>query len=153
MGYELVGLGKWGEGVDPSPIFCYTVEVKERGKLTMRTKIRFSGNVYRVNYLCSSFSAPSPKSQLWVIGNEYGPSHLITANSLDGAYGEYLDSLTPIPEDEVPEAYGVITLEGLTSEEQDELSLVDGYEYMPNAGGSTGIVNVGLYVWIHKVSK
>jgi len=109
----------------------------------MQTKIRFNDKVVQVKYVCSSSSAPSILSRMWVIGNEFGPTHLVTAESFDEAWDEFLDDLEPISEDEVPEAYGLFYFEG----PQDDLELEEGYEFKPNGSGGTGIVYPGIYAW------
>ena len=109
-----------------------------------KTKIRFNGKVTRVNYVCST-SVPSPDSRLWIIGNEFGPTHLVKAESFDEAWDEFLDDLEPIPEDEVPEAYGLLFY--IPEDYQDDLQLEEGYEFKPNGSGGTGIVYPGIYAW------
>jgi hypothetical protein len=119
----------------------------------MNVKIRFNGDVVKVRYLCGSFAVPSPKSKLWIIGDEFGPTHLITADNVDKAYGKYLDDQIPISEDEATEAFGVDSFLDLTPNELESLELKEGIEYLPKATGTSGIDNVGYYVWIKELLK
>jgi len=67
---------------------------------------------------------------------------IVRALSWHGAWETVEDEiLTPIPEEDVPEAYGFDTLEELQAAEDPDL--VEGYSYQPNATGS-GIVQHDL---------
>jgi len=88
--------------------------------------------------------------QLYVAGFEYGPVIVIRAGSFEDAWGIWVDETTPIDPDEVNEAYGLDEWEQIV--DFDQLDLVDGYEYQPNATG-TGIVNMGEYAWIEPLTK
>lgn len=101
------------------------------------TRVRCAGQTWPVQYICGSYAVPGRGSKLFLIGNEYGPAALITANSSDEAWGEWLDSLPPISDAEMEDAF-----EGVT--------LFEGYEHQPNATG-TGVVDVGHHAWIRQI--
>jgi len=91
--------------------------------------------------------------KLFVIGNEFGATHLVTAYDACSAWEEWLDEQPTIPDDEVREAYGFDTQEamGKAREDDNPIELIEGYEYQANCTG-TGIVNVDHYTWISEAT-
>jgi hypothetical protein len=75
--------------------------------------------------------------KLWVYGDEFGATHVVRAQSSDDALDCIYDLLTPIPEDELDEAFP----------EGPEGDLAEGYQFQSNATG-TGIVFPGFYEWL-----
>jgi hypothetical protein len=112
---------------------------------------------------------------LFLLGHEFGPTHLIRASSFDDAWEAWVDSQNTVAEDDLWEAYGFDSedsykafnlLFGQDLKEQawviakadgiegcgvtvpnDYPLLAEGYEYQSNASG-TGIVEVGHYAWV-----
>ena len=69
---------------------------------------------------------------------------LVRASSWEDAWEIVMDEiLTPITDDDLPEAYGFDTLEELLAAPAEERDLVEGYSYQSNATGS-GIVEHDL---------
>lgn len=88
---------------------------------------------------------------VWIYSEGHGPRMVVRALSFDKAYEIILDELPPIPQEDLPEAYGYYGA-GAEICFQDAVSaatlgifeypeLVDGYRYQPNATG-TGIVEL-----------
>ena len=120
------------------------------------------------------YSAPGgcENATLYVCGHEYGYTHVIHADGECDAHSAWCDSLTPVPADEVPEAYNASDrlLEHMTSlgheedyalrafcdkwaafyfkvctqqcEDIENWDLDEAYQYQSNATGS-GIVYMG----------
>ena len=131
-----------------------------------KTMIRFNGNVSKVNYLCSSFCCAGDKEKLYVIGNEFGSTDLIVANNETEAWEEWLDNQPALDDDDLFIAYGFDNPDqyklacGLDDDARsvylkslglsEDFTIIEGYEYMPNSGNTTGIVDVSEYIWIRK---
>jgi hypothetical protein len=88
--------------------------------------------------------------EFFVVGDEYGPTHVIRAHSVHSALDIWADEQPSIPVEDVPEAYGFDSEDELRAfEERGEYpELADGYAYQENHDGGSGIVNVGYYQWI-----
>ena len=85
---------------------------------------------------------------LWVYRDSMGITGIVRAQTWDDAYEIVLDEfLKPIDQGEVHEAYGFDTPAdfhaALEGGESDQVALVEGYHYQPNATG-TGIVATDL---------
>lgn len=72
------------------------------------TAIRFNGSVHKVKFLGYPVSPGSNSYglKLYVMGNEYGPTHLIGAYGDTSAYELYIDDLTELDDSEIYQAYG-----------------------------------------------
>ena len=131
----------------------------------MKTQIRFNGNTTKVNYLCSSYAVPGKDSNLFVFGNEYGATYLIAATSMDEAWDEWLDDQPCIEDADLYMAYGFENPDsyalacGMNDSDRaiylkslglSPSTIVEGYQYMPNSGGTNGIVDVSDYEWIRE---
>ena len=92
----------------------------------------------------------SDDDPLWVCGHEFGPTHLIKAPSFDAAFEELLDNSPAIDDTDIPEAFGFDSLEDFQHADQNTINLVEGYYFMPNFGGTNGIVNLGHYWWMQE---
>ena len=141
------------------------------------THIRLDDKTYMVQWL----GEPCTKAErryggnLYVVGHEFGPTHLIGARHFEAAYEWYLDNLIPMASEYVyiaydfpsmgsmdkfsalhrkdpAAAYAWVKAEGIELNTDgitvptDFPELIEGYEYQPNATGS-GIVDVGVHVW------
>lgn len=92
---------------------------------------------------------------LWIYFTSTGVTGIIRAESFEKAYECILDEiLEPIPEEELPEAYGFYgdnaieafasaCKDAIAKENWDNLELQEGYQFQPNSTG-TGIVPVDL---------
>lgn len=129
---------------------------------------------------CRNYRTFDDRGDLYVFGDEYGPTLVIRAESFSSAWEIAIDESRSIELDEVPEAYG-FWIHGdnklwwakdeesdriygpysskesahdavYTIMESQERDLAEGYEYQPNGTG-TGIVNVGHYVWLSELDK
>lgn len=99
---------------------------------------------------------------VWLFGDDAGTRLVIRAASYQAAWEIAIDEATPIPEAEVPEAYGFYGAQAALrlrhareladAGEQEHPELVEGYEYQSNATG-TGIVNVSDYAWLREWSR
>jgi len=91
---------------------------------------------------------------VWMVLNEYGVAALVVADTLEDAQEAYCDSLSGIDASELPEAYGCEDhVEFETRRLLDILELRDGYQHQANAGGGTGIVDVGHCLNIVQLAK
>ena len=95
---------------------------------------------------------------LWVYGQEFGPTMILSGRSFESAYEIMLDNSEAVSEADLHEAYGFDTdahmRDTLRKCEQGWLEypdLVEGYSHMPNSGDSTGVVNVGDYEWMREL--
>lgn len=95
--------------------------------------------------------------KLFLIGHEFGPTHLVNAENMSDAEDAYLDDAETIPDEDMWEAYGFnsyaeYSLWNETPKEDGEADrdLTDGYRWQPNFTG-TGVVQVGIYYWIKRV--
>jgi len=92
---------------------------------------------------------------LFLIGHEFGWTHLVNAECMQDAEEAYLDQAETIPEGQEYEAYGFSGPDAFDAAKElagDEgIDLKDGYRYQGTASG-TGIVHVGLYFGIQRVS-
>lgn len=128
----------------------------------MKINTRYNGQIVKVNYLESGI--PGKTKDLYMVGNEYGATDLICAFSESDAWEEWLDNEPAIDDHDLYMAYGfnnpdeyalackmdesdrAIYLKSLDLSE--DFTIVEGYEYMPNSGGTNGIVDVSEYQWI-----
>lgn len=119
-------------------------------------KIHFENKVHDVQLL-EGYSGDFMARNMWVVGNEFGPTHLVLDMEEAGeALEVYYDSLAPIPEEEVWEAYGFDSLaewkgwnEDMSAESR---GLLPGYEWQTEFKAcESGIVWIGHHVWIRKV--
>ncbi|MAT51159.1 MAG: hypothetical protein CMK32_08250 [Porticoccaceae bacterium] len=118
-------------------------------------------------------------NQFWLFGREYGPEAVVSCGGESSGHEAWLDELTPIPQDEVHEAYNAFDklLEHMQSNGHENTKqlrsfcnrwckfffemenadlygpweLDESYQYQSNAT-DTGIVNVGHYEWMRQVS-
>lgn len=94
--------------------------------------------------------------KLYLFGNEFGPTWVIRARSLETAYDIWLDEQPTVPKDELYLAYGFSSEKAfndlMKAHPEYPLSLPKGYEYQPNASG-TGIVEVGYYEWFRELTQ
>ena len=140
------------------------------------THIRFRGSVVKVEFIDEGWDG----FPLFVIGHEFGPTHLIRANHLSSAYEVWVDEQPTVPVEDLWEAYGFNSEEsynefcslfnqGLKEEAwviakndgiegegvsvpDDYPYVIEGYEQQSNSSG-TGIVDVGHYVWVAEFEK
>ena len=136
------------------------------------TRIRFYDRVEKVQFL----DPGSPGDRLFVMGEQFGVTHLILAGCMEDAYDEWMDSQPTIPASELWQAHGFSSPEtyqefcrlfemqhkeeawaiaksegiegGSVTVPEDFPALIEGFEYQPNFSG-TGVVNVSEYLWIH----
>lgn len=88
---------------------------------------------------------------LFLIGHEYGWSHLVNAQTREDAEDAWLDQAKPLEENELYTAYGYRTQKEFEDRpEDDEGNLAEGYRYQPNFTG-TGVVYVGDHHRVRKV--
>jgi len=86
---------------------------------------------------------------LWVYRNSMGVAGVIRAMNWHDAYDIVLDEiLTPIEQNEIPEAYGFYGENAehafaIACENEAEMDLTEGYQFQPNSTG-TGIVSTDL---------
>ena len=128
--------------------------------MAVKIHTRYKGEIVKVNYLECGF--PGKLEDLYMVGNEYGPTDLICALSLGDAWDEWLDNEPAIDDHDLFMAYGfdnpdqynlacklddpAVYLKSLGLSE--DFTIVEGYEYMPNFGSTNGIVDVSEYQWI-----
>ncbi len=126
-----------------------------------------TGEKQKVIWLCPGMAGDD---RYFLIGNEFGATHLICARSYDVAWEEWLDSQPAIADEHLYLAWGFESEEeyefvsGLSGHKQGyylrklevsedgEWHLAEGYEYMPNSGGTNGIVSVGHYTWQREIT-
>ncbi len=99
---------------------------------------------------------------LWLSGDDHGARLVLRAQSFEDAWGIMVDESTPIPESDVPEAYGFYgphaaldlrqAVERADAGDGEYPDLIEGYEYQPSATG-TGIVDLGHYVWMREMTR
>jgi len=84
----------------------------------------------------------------WLYCNEYGPVMLVNVSpntAFDSVFEIVLDNSPAIQDNEVYQAYGFDSQTEFDNADTSEIDLAEGYHYMPNAGGTSGIVWVGYY--------
>lgn len=91
---------------------------------------------------------------LWLIGNEFGNTHVVRAETCDAAWSVMVDSCPTVADDCLHEAYGKKRIEFAVivrswSTGGDEISLAPGYEYQ--SGG--GVASVGRHVWCRHLTE
>lgn len=115
-------------------------------------RIKWNNDEHEVGLIHEAFDGF--ECGLFLVGHEFGPTHLVTADSLADAEDAYLDQAETIPDADMWEAYGFkdkVTFEQwYTTPGGEDRDLTDGYRWQPNFTG-TGIVHVGLYYWIERV--
>lgn len=124
--------------------------------------------ILEVTWLCSGTPGLGRYSdKYFMVYNEFGLTHLICAANVSDAWEEWLDNQPAIADEDLWMAYGFPSKKSydlyckLENEEDQEtflsslegfdnldLELAEGYEYMPNFGGTNGIVDVGHYIQI-----
>jgi len=95
----------------------------------------------------------SDEDKLFFAYNEFGPFMAILAPEWTVAYGVLIDSMDPVPQDELYEAYGFDSQEEFTTaiiNEPGLMGLSEGYAHQDNSTG-TGIVNVGYYLTLQQI--
>lgn len=92
---------------------------------------------------------------LFLVGHEFGFTHLVNAQNMQDAEEAFLDQATTVPEGDEYQAYGFAGPDAFDAAREaagDEgLNLADGYRHQANFTG-TGIVNVGHYHGIQRVT-
>lgn len=107
--------------------------------------INFDGKPDSVEFIDDGYGLTG---NLFLVGHEFGWTHLVASDNLADAEDAWLDLQPTIAESELHAAYGYATkeeyervVEELAS---DSLVLTEGYLYQANHSG-TGIVHVGHY--------
>jgi hypothetical protein len=140
------------------------------------TRIRFRGSVVKVEFIDEGWDG----CPLFVIGHEFGPTHLIRAQHLSSAYEAWVDEQPTVSVEDLWEAFGfnseesykefcllfdqgmkeeawaIAQADGIEGEgvsvPDDYPYVIEGYEQQSNSSG-TGIVDVGHYVWVAEFEK
>lgn len=126
-------------------------------QVRIHIRIPETGEKQKVIWLCPGMAGDD---RYFLIGNEFGATHLICAGSFDAAWEEWLDNQPAISDGDLYIAFGFDSAKDLdayiekrtTNCEDWDLDLVEGYEYMPNFGGTNGIVDVSEYIWQREVT-
>lgn len=76
-----------------------------------KCQISYDGNTISPEHLILEGTISDSDTAFFVAGHEFGPSHLITVpayrgDGFDAAWEAWVDSLNPIPKEELIEAYG-----------------------------------------------
>ena len=123
--------------------------IEHKKTCSLYLSVKFDDNDHTVRYYDEYGDGLT--GTLFLLGHEFGPTHLIQADTFEDAYGVWVDLQQTIAESEVWEAYGYDTVEAYVKfcdgdNNGDWPDLIEGYRYQDNTTG-TGIVNVGDYEW------
>lgn len=110
-------------------------------------EIVINGNVEQVEFI--NDYGDGLTGILFLIGHEFGWTHLVNAECMTDAEDAWLDEQPTVPEDELWEAYGFKSREDYeafndTPGAKEYPNLVEGYLPQSNSTG-TGVVEVGHY--------
>lgn len=114
-------------------------------------EITIDGNTEEVEFLDDVGDGVTEGGPLFLIGHEFGWTHLVRADNSEVAEDTWLDVQETVKEDDLYKAYGYRTQQEFEDRpEDDEGQLADGYLIQPNARG-TGVVFVTEYHRVRKV--